>query len=230
MNTVRRALLLAAVATAAAGTVVRSQQGPTTDLTALTGAAVIDVAAGTTVSDAVIVIDGDRITAFGGPATPIPSDATVVDLSGRFIIPGLVDSHVHYQPFLGELFLNFGVTSVVNLGAGGALGDAYWRSTQSPDVRTPRAVRDRPSAAEHLYRPLDDAGRGPGGSEGMAEGRTGHGESAAVLAQQRTDVGMGGRGGARSRLVHIRALRSCSELGQDRARRHRATSGDSRRR
>ena len=78
--------------------------------------------AGTTVPNAVIVIEGDRITAFGGSATPIPTGAARVDVSGKFIIPGLFDSHVHYQPFLGELYLNFGVTSVMHLGGSAALG------------------------------------------------------------------------------------------------------------
>ena len=78
--------------------------GPRSDRTALTGATVIDVVAGTAVPNAVIVIEGDKITAFGGSTTPIPAGAARVDLSGKFVIPGLFDSHVHYQPFLGELF------------------------------------------------------------------------------------------------------------------------------
>src|SRR5262245_34321324 len=95
------------VATGFSG-VVLSQQAPAVTRTALRGASVIDVVAGTTVPDAVIVIEDDRITAFGGRTTPVPAGTAVVDLSGKFVIPGLFDSHVHYQPFLGELFLNFG--------------------------------------------------------------------------------------------------------------------------
>ncbi|MBI2187084.1 MAG: amidohydrolase family protein, partial [Acidobacteria bacterium] len=61
-----------------------------------------------------------------------------IDLPGKFIIPGLFDSHVHYQPFLGELYLNFGVTSAMALGGRPAVGEAYWKSSQSPDFRAPR--------------------------------------------------------------------------------------------
>ena len=103
MHHVKHAFLPAVLIAAAFGAVVFSQQAPAAGLTALTGATVIDVVAGTTVPNAVIVIDGDRITAFGGSSTPIPAGAARVDVSGTFIIPGLVDSHVHYQPFLGEL-------------------------------------------------------------------------------------------------------------------------------
>lgn len=123
-------------AAVALGTVVLSQQAPAA--TVLRGATVIDVVAGVPVPDAVIVIAGDRITAFGGRTTPIPPGATVVDLPGKFIIPGLFDSHVHYQPFLGELYLNFGVTSAMALGGRPVLGEAYWKNSHSPDFRAPR--------------------------------------------------------------------------------------------
>jgi hypothetical protein len=136
MRSVTRVIASAVIAAAVFSTGVRSQQAPAA--TVLRGATVIDVVAGTPVADAVIVIQGDRITAFGGKATPIPAGAAVVDLSGKFIIPGLFDSHVHYQPFLGELFLNFGVTSVMALGGRPAVGEAYWKNSQSPDFRAPR--------------------------------------------------------------------------------------------
>lgn len=119
---------------------VAAQQAPAVNRVALRGATVIDVVAGTAVPDAVIVIEGDRIAAFGGRTTPISAGATIVDVSGKYVIPGLFDSHTHYQPFLGELYLNFGVTSAMTLGSGGrpTLGEAYWKNSQSPDVRTPR--------------------------------------------------------------------------------------------
>lgn len=137
MNSTKR-LFLAVLAATAFGSVVFSQQAPAVNRTALRGATAIDVVAGTSVPDAVIVIEGDKITAFGGRTTPIPAGAAVVDLSGKFIIPGLFDSHVHYQPFLGELFLNFGVTSAMALGGRAAVGETYWKDSQSPDFRAPR--------------------------------------------------------------------------------------------
>src|SRR5688500_13450265 len=138
MHNVKRSLLLAVLTATACGTVVLSQQAPATGRTALTSATVIDVVAGTTVPNAVIVIEGDRITAFGGGTTPIPEGAARVDLSGKFIIPGLFDSHVHYQPFLGELYLNFGVTSAMALGGRPAVGETYWKDSHSADFRAPR--------------------------------------------------------------------------------------------
>ncbi|MBI4885751.1 MAG: amidohydrolase family protein [Acidobacteria bacterium] len=138
MSSASRLIALTVAAAAIFSSGVRSQQAPAVTRTALRGATVIDVVAGTAVPDAVIVIEGDRIAAFGGRTTPIPAGATVVDLPGKFIIPGLFDSHTHYQPFLGELFLNFGVTSVMALGVRPVVGEAYWKNSQSPDVRAPR--------------------------------------------------------------------------------------------
>src|SRR5688572_7143734 len=115
-----------------------AQQSAAPARTALRGATVIDVVAGTAVPDAVIVIEGDKITAFGGGTTSIPEGAARVDLSGKFIIPGLFDSHVHYQPFLGELYLNFGVTSAMALGGRPAVGEAYWKDSHLADFRAPR--------------------------------------------------------------------------------------------
>jgi hypothetical protein len=126
------------LAAAACGTVVLSQQAPAAGRTALTGATIVDVVAGTTVPNGVIVVEGDRISAFGGSTTPIPAGAARVDLSGKFVIPGLFDSHVHYQPFLGELFLNFGVTSAMALGGRAAVGEAYWKDSHAADFRAPR--------------------------------------------------------------------------------------------
>ena len=64
-----------------------------------------------------IVIGDGRIVELG-PSQQIrrPDDATVVDATGKFIIPGLTDSHVHYYGYEAELFLAHGVTSVLLLG------------------------------------------------------------------------------------------------------------------
>jgi imidazolonepropionase-like amidohydrolase len=45
-------------------------------------------------SDAVIVIEGDRITAVGR-GLKIPAGAEVIDLSRATVLPGLIDTHTH---------------------------------------------------------------------------------------------------------------------------------------
>ncbi len=92
---------------------IQSQQRAEDKPLVLKGATIIDGLGNSPISEGLIVIEQDRIKTVGRKGSAYPSDANVVDVSGKFIIPGLVDSHVHYQPWLGEMFLNYGVTSVM---------------------------------------------------------------------------------------------------------------------
>ncbi|MBR8742612.1 amidohydrolase family protein [Nocardiopsis sp. MG754419] len=79
-------------------------------------ATVIDVVGTAPLRDHTVLVDGDRIIAVG-PAgeVPVPEGAEVVDLTGRFVLPGLTDAHTHSDGdadvVQGSYILN-GVTSV----------------------------------------------------------------------------------------------------------------------
>lgn len=63
--------------------------------TAYTGARLIPIS-GEPISNGVLLIENGTITALGpADSTTIPADATVVDLTGKTVMPGLVDSHSH---------------------------------------------------------------------------------------------------------------------------------------
>ncbi|MEE8350539.1 MAG: amidohydrolase family protein [Acidobacteriota bacterium] len=83
------------------------------------GATLISGTGSTPVQNAVVVIEGNRITAVG-PAgqVSVPQGAEVIQAEGKFIIPGLSDMHVHWQGWMPELFLAHGVTSAVDLESG----------------------------------------------------------------------------------------------------------------
>jgi imidazolonepropionase-like amidohydrolase len=56
----------------------------------------VDVVAGKTLNDQVIIIEGERIKAVGAAASiAIPANARVVDLSKYTVLPGLIDAHTH---------------------------------------------------------------------------------------------------------------------------------------
>ena len=63
---------------------------------ALVGAQVLDGYESTPISDGVVVYQAGVITAVGSVAdVQIPANATVIDVGGHTLLPGLIDSHVH---------------------------------------------------------------------------------------------------------------------------------------
>jgi imidazolonepropionase-like amidohydrolase len=100
---------------------------------------VIDGRGGAPIDNATVVIRDGRIVAVGpSAATPVPSDAEVVDYTGKTIIPGLISAHSHVGIFVGlkaapenysrDIILRqlkqleaYGVTTVMALGLNGPL-------------------------------------------------------------------------------------------------------------
>lgn len=89
---------------------------------ALTHVVVIDVAGGTELRDRTVIVRDRRIVAVdSSPRAVVPSDARVVDGSGRYLIPGLWDMHVHtfYPDDIDPnfpVFIANGVTGIRDLG------------------------------------------------------------------------------------------------------------------
>ncbi len=82
---------------------------------AIVGGTVLNVRDGSLLPGAIIVIEDDRIVSVSSGGQP-PAGASLVDARGKYILPGLIDLHVHYRDWAPELYLNHGVTSVVDLG------------------------------------------------------------------------------------------------------------------
>ena len=88
-------------------------QSPSTLL--IRGATIIDGVSDAPLRDRSLLIEGNTIREVLPADAAAPAGAQVLDLSGKFIIPGLFDSHVHWEEYMGELFVNHGVTSIVAL-------------------------------------------------------------------------------------------------------------------
>src|SRR6187551_59330 len=94
-------LLVTALLTLAAPPDSRAQ-APATLL--IKGATIIDGVADAPLRDRSLLIDGNTIRDVLPADAAAPAGAQVLDLSGKFIIPGLFDSHVHWEEYMGELF------------------------------------------------------------------------------------------------------------------------------
>lgn len=80
------------------------------------GGTLIDGTGRPPIADASVVIEGARIKTVGtrGHVT-YPPGATVIDVSGRTILPGLIDGHVHLREYQLPMFLPYGVTTIVDI-------------------------------------------------------------------------------------------------------------------
>lgn len=118
------------------------------EVLALTNATVIDGNGGRPKSEMTLVISGERIAQmFPTGRKPLPEGATVMDLSGQYVIPGLIDSHYHLLPYdkdKEELIARFallgGITSVRDMaGDGIALAELA------------KAARDKNAPSTRIY-------------------------------------------------------------------------------
>jgi len=123
---------------------------------AFTGFTLIDGTGAAPVADAVLVVRGQRIAA-AGPASriPVPDGAQRIDLSGRTVIPGLVNAHGHAGATVGlesrpelyteenlrrqlALYARYGVTTVISLGDDREAGFRLRVENDSADLRRAR--------------------------------------------------------------------------------------------
>jgi len=134
---------------------VEAQSNPSTKQLAIRCGKLLDGKSPTFISDAVILIDGDRIAAVGR-GLKIPAGAEMIDLSRATVLPGLIDTHTHltyhydteqneksavtaiYAAENARLTLGAGFTTVRNLGAGDGIDFDLRHSIDEGAVSGPR--------------------------------------------------------------------------------------------
>ncbi len=135
----------------------------TAETVAITAARMVDVVAGTVVSNPVIVARDGRIIAVGSAGNvAVPADARRIDLAGMTLLPGLIDMHVHLDsdPTLGgyrglehvqsfysaigvrnaAVTLNAGFTTVRNVGSSNLDDVGLKQAIEAGYIRGPRIV------------------------------------------------------------------------------------------
>ena len=105
------------------------QQPPQPQVTAIRAGTLIDGTGGAPIKNAVILVQGGRITAAGTNVT-VPSGATVIDLSGETVLPGFIDAHVHL--------------------AGRTIGDGDWQHSRLTEMPSQLALLGAAHAQQTL--------------------------------------------------------------------------------
>ena len=116
-----KALLLLA----AAHTWVSCQSGESSNQKlVIEGGTLVNLHDGDPMEAAALVIDAGRIACIGTFSDcPVPAKATVIDATGGWLLPGLIDTHVHLnqQPEPLTLHFQYGITTVRDAGTPGDL-------------------------------------------------------------------------------------------------------------
>ena len=96
----------------------KQMPGRRTGTFAFTGATLIDGTGAAPIANATVVTRDGKILA-AGPAgkVKVPADAQRIDVTGKYLIPGLWDMHAHYEQVeWGPIYLAAGVTTVRDVG------------------------------------------------------------------------------------------------------------------
>ena len=146
-----------------------------TGLQAFVGARIIDGNGDAPVENGVLVVRDGRIEAVGASdAVDIPPDAEQIDVTGRTIMPGMINAHGHVnpRPYTEEavesqlaLYARYGVTTVFSLGGDGPEGMAVRDRQDTPDldharlfVAGPVVTGDTPEEAVAVVNAVADSG------------------------------------------------------------------------
>ncbi len=109
----------------------------------IAGATLIDGTGAPPIEDAVVIVRGDRIERAGAAAdVAVPEGGEVIDATGKFLIPGLVDLHNHYRDGLEEwawaLQRHSGVLTARSLGSDHGGTPAMIAQARAGNVPAPR--------------------------------------------------------------------------------------------
>src|SRR6185295_16433707 len=119
---------------------VKAGSAPPPSVTALIGGTIVDVAnygrSSGDVQDGVVVLRGGTIVAAGPrKSVKIPAGARRIDVSGKYIVPGLMDGFAALgKQAHANAYLYMGVTSIIGVDGAPRRPDLFLKANPSPRI------------------------------------------------------------------------------------------------
>ncbi|MEU6646169.1 amidohydrolase family protein [Saccharomonospora sp. NPDC046836] len=125
---------------------------------ALTHASVLDLAEGRWLDDRVVHIASGRIESVVA-AGEVERGVRVVDCTGKYVIPGLIDTHIHWEGWMGEILLVNGTTTALDPGS---MFPLHWMQAQKEGLADGRILGPRLLIAGAMFHgaATEEQGRG----------------------------------------------------------------------
>jgi imidazolonepropionase-like amidohydrolase len=145
------ALLFGVMASAVGGPIAQTR------MIVLEGGTLIDGTGRAPVPDAIVIVEADRIKAVGRRGQlAVPPGASVIGVSGRTILPGLIDGHVHLRDYQIPMFLPYGITTIADIHNDTAWSIAQREALASGRMKGPRLYVSGARVTGPLGQPTTD--------------------------------------------------------------------------
>lgn len=167
-------------------------------------ATVVDVATGALLPDQRLVIRGDTIVTVQAMSAPAPSNASqTIDATGLFVMPGLVDHHVHLTPNMDSALVRAvrgGVTMVQALAGDNRVAGHYARAVIAGELKGPEFAYASVMAGPNFFADPRFQNAGLGYAPGLAPW------AHAVTAGTNAPIAVAGARGSGAEVLKVYAM------------------------